>query len=185
MSEWTVDAARRDMMGNAPGGRGAVFLICFGATVLLCGIAAFFLNLGLVVFLFICQGGVALPAAIIWERMRGARGDPDNPLWPLVYQILGVQIVALPAVFIIFLLDPRFVPAALGAIGGAHFLPFAWLYRTGIYIYLGVAISVIPFSCAVFMGHWTLPWVLVGWALAYWLAALLLWREPLSQGKRE
>ena len=33
---------------------------------------------------------------------------------------------------------PALVPAAFAAIGGGHFLPYAWLHRTRLYVALGV-----------------------------------------------
>jgi hypothetical protein len=178
MSRWDVDAARDDMMGGPPGKRGAEFLICFGGTVLACAGAAFVVPPGLTGVLMLSQSAVAIPAALAVQRWRGLRTSADNPLWPLLIQILAVQVTALPAVFLVWSADVRLVPAALGAVGGAHFLPFGWLYRTRVYVVLGAVVAVLPWAITLAAGPDVYPWILVGWGLLYWATAAVLWRLP-------
>ena len=147
MKRWEVDPARADMMGGSRGKRGADFLICFGGTVLACGCAAFFVPPVVTAILMLSQSSVAIPAAQALERPRAECGprritrsgralpDPGHP---------GGS----SAVFLVWSADVRLVPATLGAVGGAHFLPFAWLFRTRVYLVLGVTVAVLPYAIA-------------------------------------
>jgi hypothetical protein len=52
------------------------------------------------------------------------------------------QALALPALIVSYSLNPRSIPVVLAALGGVLFLPYAWLHRTRLYIYLAVAVSI-------------------------------------------
>lgn len=103
------------------------------------------------VYMFL--GIPAMPIAIALERRLGyvPAANPD-PLLPLTLQILFVQVVAFPAILLVWDAAPPFLPVALAAIVGAHFLPFQWIYRTRLYGYLGVVVAVGPFCLALIVG---------------------------------
>jgi hypothetical protein len=88
------------------------------------------------------------------ERRLGyvPAAKPD-PLLPLTLQILFVQIVAFPAILLVWDAAPQYVPVAFAAVVGAHFLPFQWIYRTSLYGFLGVVVAVGPFVLAVLAGQ--------------------------------
>jgi hypothetical protein len=70
-----------------------------------------------------------------------------------------VQVVALPAVILVYTLNPAYVPAVFAAIGGGHFLPYAWLHRTRLYIVLGVAIALGSLLLTALLGTAAFPYV--------------------------
>jgi hypothetical protein len=94
-----------------------------------------------------------MPVVMGLERRMGyvPAGKPD-PLLPLTLQILFVQVVAFPAVLIVWDAAPQYVPVAFAAVVGAHFLPFQWVYRTSLFGFLGVVVAVGPFGLAVVFG---------------------------------
>jgi len=103
------------------------------------------------VYLFL--GIPAMPIAITLERRVGyIRAANPDPLLPLTLQILLVQVVAFPAILIVWEAAPQYVPVAFAAVVGAHFLPFQWVYRTRLYGVLGVVVAVGPFVLAVLFG---------------------------------
>ena len=77
-----LELARREVSQSSAGG--APFLLCFGATILAVGVAAFFLAPKMAAMLLMFQGGVALPAAFALERKLGwgpmAKENPLNAL---------------------------------------------------------------------------------------------------------
>jgi hypothetical protein len=93
-------------------------------------------------WLYLLGGIPAAPIAIAIERRVGyVRVAGPDPLLPLTLQLLFVQIVAFPAVMLVWDLAPNYVPVAFAAVVGAHFLPFQWVYRTPLYGILGVVVS--------------------------------------------
>ena len=124
------------------------------------------------------QGSAALPLAFWLERRLGSRPmGRDNPLRPLSVQLAMTQVVALPAVIVAYNLSPVTVPAVLAAIGGGHFLPYAWLHRTQLYAALGVAIAIGAFVLQVLLRSAAFPYILLYVAAVYWLMAPLVYRH--------
>ena len=105
-------------------------------------------------WIYVAVGMPAMPVAIVLERRLGyvAAANPD-PLLGLTMPLLFVQIVAFPAILMVWNAAPAYVPVAFAAIVGAHFLPYAWVYRTRLYIVLGVVVAVGPYLLAIFTGR--------------------------------
>jgi hypothetical protein len=74
-------------------------------------------------------------------------------------------------------LNPATVPVVLAAIAGGHFLPYAWLQRTHVYVALAVAIAVGAFIIQIALGARAFPFVLFYMSLLYWSAAPFLYRN--------
>jgi hypothetical protein len=156
----TLDSARAEVSAASSGG--APFLIAFACTLGLTGIAAFWIDVRTIALITLFQGNVALPLAFWLERrMSDVRMANDNPLKPLSIQLAMSQILALPAVLLVYQFAPAAVPAAMAGVGAAHFLPYAWLQRTRLYIVLGVAASVGPFALTILLRGAAAPWVLL------------------------
>jgi len=167
---WTVDRALDEVSASSAGG--APFLIAFGLTLFLAAVASFFIPVKIAAWVVLFQGNLALPLAFWLERvMSSGRMSPDNPFKPLSVLMAFSQIVGLPAVFLAFNLHPAYVPTALAAVGGAHFLPYAWLHRTRIYTVVGIAVSIGAFAIAMVAKRQSFPWVLFYMSLVYWVAA--------------
>jgi hypothetical protein len=99
-----IDIAR----GNATrsSGAGVGFLVAYGATLLVSGIVAFFLPLQIAALVILFQGSVALPLAFTIERRLGFPPmDDKNPLRELSVLMAMVQVVALPAMIIVYSLE--------------------------------------------------------------------------------
>jgi hypothetical protein len=154
---------------------GFPFLLVFGIVWIAGGVLSYVVPGELAGWVYVFLGMPAMPIAIALDRRLGyVRATEPDPLLPLTLQILFVQIVAFPAILLVWNATPQHLPVAFAAIVGAHFLPFQWVYRTPIYGFLGVAVAVGPFVLAVLTGpaalHYTGFWVggalLVGAAAA-------------------
>ena len=76
------------------------------------------------------------------QRLLGfPAGHPKNPLTSLSVHLAMTQTVAIPAAVLTFVRTPTLVPAVPAAIVGAHFLPYAWLQQTRVYVGLSVGVS--------------------------------------------
>jgi hypothetical protein len=170
---WEIERALDEVSASSAGG--APFLIAFGFTLFTSAIVSYFVPIHVAAVIVLFQGNLALPLAF-WLERRLAHGtmSADNPLKSLSILMAMSQIVGLPAVFLAYNLHPAYAPAALAAIGGVHFLPYAWLHRTRIYTILGVAISAGAFAIAVVAKRDSLPWVLFYMSILYWIAVPFL-----------
>ena len=178
-----LDAARDEVSRSSAGG--APFLAVFGATLLACAVASLFVTRQQAALMVMFQGGLALPLAFLLERRLGSgRMADDNPLRPLSIQLAMSQIVAFPVVILVYSLNPGGVPLTMAAIAGGHFLPYAWLQRTRVYVWLAVAVSAGALAIQIALGSRAFPWVLAHMTLCYWIAAQLVYRAAakLSRG---
>jgi hypothetical protein len=125
---------------------GVAFLLAHGIAALVAGALTFVLPVESAALLFMFQGIVAFPASLLLERALGYRMvGRENSLQPLFIQIASIQLLALPAVIVVYSLEPIYTPVAFAAVGGAHFLPYTWLQRTRIYAVLAVVVAVVPY----------------------------------------
>jgi hypothetical protein len=168
-----LDIARSDATRSSGGG--IAFLLAYGTTLLVASLLAFVLPVAIAALVILFQVGVALPLAFALERRLGFPPmAADNPLRALSVQMALVQMVALPAVILVYTPNPAYVPAVFAAIGGGHFLPYAWLHRTRLYVALGVAISLGSLLLTALLGAGAFPYVPLFWSACLWTAALLL-----------
>jgi hypothetical protein len=124
------------------------------------------------------QGGLALPAAFWLERRLGSRRmSPGNPLKPLSGLMAVSQALGLPLLIVVYSLNPRAIPVALAALGGVHFLPYAWLHRTRLYTVLGIVLSLGAFAIQAALAANAFTYILFFVAAVYAAAAPLVYRH--------
>ncbi|GAB3751376.1 DUF7010 family protein [Lysobacter olei] len=113
---------------------GAFFWAALAGTLLLHG-----LSVDALAWATVLGGVVVYPVGFILNRQLGgdmlARGHP----WAsLIWTLGGTQLLGWVTVAVLFSQAPALVPFGLATLVGAHFLPFAWLYRSKPYAVLGV-----------------------------------------------
>jgi len=146
-----IDAIRQQ--GILSSLAGFPFLLVFACVWLAAGGLSYLVPRDIAPWIYVLLGMPAVPVAIALERRMGYAPPPESdPLLPLTLQLLFVQVVAFPAILIVWETSPDFVPVAMAAVVGAHFLPFGWVYRTNLYAVLSVVVSVGPFVLAVLAG---------------------------------
>lgn len=62
----------------------------------------------------------------------------DNPLGTLGGLVAAVQAFFIPVFIVVYQFTPQYLPLAVGLLGGAHFLPYSWIYRSRAYIFVAV-----------------------------------------------
>ncbi len=157
---------------SASSAGGAPFLMAYGLTFLITAILSFLLPRPTTALIAMFQGGLALPIAFWLERKLGwRRMSPDNPLRALSVQLAMSQALGLPVWILVYTLNPGGIPLTLASMGGAHFLAYAWLHRTRIYVYFAVAVSLGAFALQLALGSGAFSYVLLYVAIVYWFAA--------------
>lgn len=137
---------------------GFSFLLVMGLAWIVGSVLSYWVPIDIRPWIYPCIGGAAMPIAIALERRLGYIPAPNpDPLLPLTLQLLFVQIVAFPAILLVWDSTPHLTPVAFASVVGAHFLPFQWIYCTKVYLALGIAVAVWPFLMALFVGPLVLP----------------------------
>jgi hypothetical protein len=173
-----------EVSANSAGG--APFLIAYGATFIISGMLSYLLPEETAALLVLFQGGVALPLAFWLERRMGwGRMAINNPLRPLSVQLAVSQALALPALIVAFTMNPRSIPVMMAGLAGVHFLPYAWLHRTKLYVGLAVALSFGAFAVQLLLGPTAFHIILFYVGVVYGLAAPLVYRHAVQGDKKE
>jgi len=163
-----IDSARQQVIISS--GAGYPFLLVFAFVWASSSLLSYVVPREVAPWIYLLLGLPAMPIAMYLERRVASRHSSHEPshFLPLTLQILFVQIVAFPAVMLVWSLAPDYVPVAFAAVVGAHFLPFQWVYRTPLYGILGVVVAVGPYLLAAFVGEDSLHYTgfFVGVALA-------------------
>lgn len=147
-----IDALRQQ--GILSSLAGFPFLLVFAFVWIAAASSSYLVPRDVAPWIYLFLGIPAMPIAIALERRVGyVRASTPDPLLPLTLQVLFVQVVAFPAILLVWDAAPQYVPVAFAAVVGAHFLPFQWIYRTRLYGYLGVVVAVGPFVLAVLFGE--------------------------------
>jgi hypothetical protein len=87
------------------------------------------------------------------------------------------QALALPAWIVTYSLNPGAIPVVMAATGAAHFLPYAWLHRNRAYGVLAGALSLGAFGLQLVLKAEAFPYILLFVALAYAVAAPVVYRH--------
>jgi len=163
---------------SASSAGGSPFLIGYGATFFITGLLSFFISDQSTALLAMFQGGIALPVAFWLERRMGkGRMAADNPLRSLSALMAFSQVLALPALIVAYSLNPRSIPVVLAALGGVHFLPYAWLHRTRIYAILAVSVSIGAFLLQLILQSAAFSVILLFVAAVYWISAPFVYQS--------
>lgn len=94
---------------------------------------------------------VIFPLGVAIGRVLNARViTTDNPLGNLGGLVAGTQAFFIPVFIVIYQFVPQYLPLAVGLLGGAHFLPYAWIYRSRAYVFvtLGTGLSALVLGTA-------------------------------------
>lgn len=96
---------------------------------------------GLLVFIGI---SIIFPLGMLLAKMMKIdMVAKDNSLSPLAGMLGAMQLFFTPILMIIFVKEPESLPFYVAILTGAHFFPFAWLYKSKAYIFQTVAIIAI------------------------------------------
>lgn len=142
-----IDALRQHAILSSLAG--FPFLLVFALVWIAAATLSYLVPRDIAPWIYLLLGLPATPIAIALERRVGyvPAAKPD-PLLPLTLQVFFVQVVAFPAILLVWDMAPHYVPVAFAAVVGAHFLPFQWIYRTRLYGFLGVVVAVGPYVLA-------------------------------------
>ena len=147
----TASEERDEVRLNGRGG--SAFLLAFGFTWTVAGVSTLFLSTDTAALVFLFQGAVGTPLAFALEKLLGyPPASRDNSLTPLSILAAMSQLPILLAAVVVYGLDPVGVPVAMAAIVGGHFLPYAWIHKSNLYVVMGVVVSVAPYALYVLLG---------------------------------
>jgi len=117
---------------------------------------------------------IIFPSGVAIGYLLGVRViTTDSPLGTLGGLVSGVQATYIPVFIVIYQFVPDYLPLAVGLLGGGHFLPYAWIYRSRAYwfVTLGICLSALFFG----IGFVSTAYVAVPLSMAVVFAIGVFW----------
>lgn len=91
------------------------------------------------------------PFGLLLSKLLGVNIlTSGNPLGTLGGIVAAPQAFFIPVFIIVYQHIPEYLPFTIGLLGGSHFLPYMWIYKSKAYLFvtLGVCLS------SLFLGGW-------------------------------
>jgi hypothetical protein len=85
--------------------------------------------------------------------------------------------LAIPFLIVIYNVNPGQIPVVLAGLGGVHFMPYAWLHRTRLYIIVAVIISLGAFGLVLMLQAASYQYILLLVGVAYLIASPFVYRH--------
>jgi hypothetical protein len=129
-------------------------------------------------YVWILGMGSIFPLGLLLARILQAEIIiTDNPLATLGGLAGGVQVFYIPVFIIIAKLDPNWLPAAVGLLGGSHFLIYMWVYRSKAYLFITIATGVSSLFLSIFFLEMSYQLVAPAIAVVYGIGIVMIWSE--------
>lgn len=122
---------------------GAGFLLAYGFTWLTAAALGWRLGERIGTYAALFQGIVGLPLGLVLTRVIADGARPDESTLNALSVYLGTsQLLILPLVIVLIATDRHTMAvAALAVTMAVHFVPYAWLYSTPVYIFVGSVVA--------------------------------------------
>lgn len=121
------------------------FLIAYGTTWTAAGLVGRRFGPRAGAFAVLAQGMVALPLALLLTQVAAAGPRPDDPtLGALSVYLSTGQLLALPFVVVLVRAGRHTLAvAAVAVVLAVHFVPYAWLYGTPVYVVVAAVVALV------------------------------------------
>lgn len=138
----------------------------------------FFFPLETVYLIWIFGLGVIFPFGILLSKFFGVNLlVTENPLGTLGGLVAAPQAFFIPVFIIVYMHIPEFLPFTIGLLGGSHFLPYMWIYKSKAYLFvtLGTCISSLILGTVFIHSAFTL--VPIAISLVFAMGVILILKE--------
>ncbi|WP_338472407.1 hypothetical protein R4Z10_06575 [Niallia sp. XMNu-256] len=100
-----------------------------------------------------------------------------NPLGTLGGIIAAPQAFYIPVFIIVYMHMPSYLPFTIGLLGGSHFLPYMWIYRSKAYLFVTLGVCFSSLIIGGFFVDYAFIIVPLAISLIYGISVLLILRE--------
>ena len=85
--------------------------------------------------------GVIFPFGLLLSKLLGVNIlTTGNPLGTLGGIVAAPQAFYIPVFIIVYMHIPSYLPFTIGLLGGSHFLPYMWIYRSKAYLFVTLSV---------------------------------------------
>lgn len=121
---------------------------------------------------------VIFPFGILLSKLLGVNIlATGNPLATLGGIVAAPQAFFIPVFIIIYMHIPTYLPFTIGLLGGSHFLPYMWIYRSKAYLFITLGVCFSSLIIGGFFVDQAFIFVPIAISLVYGIGVLLILRE--------
>lgn len=157
-----------------------------GYPILLSGAIVFFIFTFLPLFLpmktiyliWIFGLGAIFPFGILLSKLLGVNIlSTDNSLGVLGGIVAAPQAFFIPVFILVYMHIPEYLPYTIGLLGGSHFLPYMWIYKSKAYLFVTLSVCLSSFVIGGWFVNHAFTLVPLAISLSYVIGVLLILRE--------
>lgn len=179
----TLEELQSDIIIEAK--KGYPILLSGSIVFLLFTFLPFILPMEAIHLIWIFGLGAIFPLGLLLGKLLGVNLlSTKNPLGTLGGIVAGPQAFFIPVFILVYMHIPAYLPFTIGLLGGSHFLPYMWIYKSKAYLFvtLGVCLS------ALIIGGWLVDYAFTIVPLAistvYGIGVLLILKELKTERKK-
>ena len=122
--------------------------------------------------------GVIFPFGLLLSKLLGVNIlTTGNPLGTLGGIVAAPQAFYIPVFIIVYMHIPSYLPFTIGLLGGSHFLPYMWIYRSKAYLFVTLGVCLSSLIIGGFFVDQAFFFVPLAISLIYGIGVLLILRE--------
>ncbi|MFJ8236150.1 DUF7010 family protein [Ureibacillus sp. NPDC094379] len=103
-----------------------------------------------------------------------------NPLGTLGGIVAAPQAFYIPVFIIVYMYIPAYLPFTIGLLGGSHFLPYMWIYRSKAYLFVTLGVCFSSLVIGGFFVNQAFIYVPLAICIVYGIGILLIFKELRS-----
>lgn len=122
--------------------------------------------------------GAIFPLGILISIVLGVNlFSTGNPLGTLGGNVAAPQAFYIPVFIIVYMHVPEYLPFTIGLLGGSHFLPYMWIYKSRAYLFVTFGTCLSSLILGGFLVNQAFILVPLAISIVYGIGVLLIFRE--------
>ena len=118
------------------------------------------------------------PFGILLSKLLGVNIlASGNPLGTLGGLVAAPQAFFIPVFIIVYMHIPLYLPFTIGLLGGSHFLPYMWIYRSKAYLFVTLGMCLSALIIGGYFVNQAFIFVPIAVSLVFGIGVFLILRE--------
>nr|WP_254660780.1 hypothetical protein [Bacillus sp. FJAT-27225] len=122
--------------------------------------------------------GVIFPLGLLLGKVLKVEiMTKDNPVATLGGIVAAPQAFFIPVFILVYQNNPEFLPFTIGLLGGSHFLPYMWIYKSKAYLFVTLGTCLSSFLIGSILVEQAFIFVPLAISIVYFLGVVFILRE--------
>ncbi|MBM7660288.1 hypothetical protein JOC85_001055 [Bacillus mesophilus] len=172
----TLEHLQSDLIVEAK--KGFPILLAGSIVFFIFTILSFLLPMKVVHLVWIFGLGAIFPLGLLLSKPFGVSlVTSKNPIATLGGIVAAPQAFFIPVFIMVYQHIPEYLPFTIGLLGGSHFLPYMWIYRSKAYLFVTLGVCLSSLLLGTVMVEQAFTVVPIAISLVYLIGVLLIFKE--------